>query len=389
MTFLRNHKPSVSSQSSRSIRHGHKRLGSLSRLSRDTSQDSVKKPSLRSSQETTLRQDKSITTNLSNQHQRPITRFAGLKVPVTRAAALPIACRTRKSLVIHGKTGNHSYVNGSANSPSSSTPTSTAAASTSTSQPKSTARKKTSSKRTSTTTVVSEETYEVEQVLGNKFENGQYLFLIKWKGYSDAFNSWEPERHLEPDLLESLMEDIKKEKVFSSKPYKRPNICQGYSPRRSLQPPISSSNTHHHLRSLPKTNTLSLPSSKGISSINEMDVSTSKLSSKSSSCSSSGVSSLPSPSSPSSSRTSCQSPNNLAINSPHDISRDRLKENDRVLSTLIPGKVVSIENNVQGRKAALVKFLNQDPLAWIDYDYAKCRMPDLVLDYYENILVFA
>jgi hypothetical protein len=48
------------------------------------------------------------------------------------------------------------------------------------------------------------EEYEVEKVLGHRthgwWKKRQYL--IKWKGYSEAHNSWEPEENLNaPDLV--------------------------------------------------------------------------------------------------------------------------------------------------------------------------------------------
>jgi hypothetical protein len=235
---------------------------------------------------------------------------------------------------------------------------------------------------------VSEETYQVEKVISNKFEKGQYFFYIKWKGYSDAFNSWEPEGHLEPDLLESLMEDIKKEKVLSnSLPSKRPKISQG-NPNKSHNNNSHSPTDSSSHRKLPHCHDQLGSPSKG-NTINPTNLRSSSkyLSSNASSCSSSGVSSL-SPASSSSSSTSCQSPNNSS-NKTSNQSNDQLRENERLLASLIPGKIVSIESNIQGRKAALVKFVNQEPLAWVEYDYAKEKMPELLLDYYENILVFA
>lgn len=38
--------------------------------------------------------------------------------------------------------------------------------------------------------------YEVERVLGERRVRGGRQFLVKWKGYGDWENSWEPERNL-------------------------------------------------------------------------------------------------------------------------------------------------------------------------------------------------
>ena len=41
-----------------------------------------------------------------------------------------------------------------------------------------------------------EEEYEVEAVLGHRGKPGRRTFLIRWKGYSAAEDTWEPERNL-------------------------------------------------------------------------------------------------------------------------------------------------------------------------------------------------
>lgn len=39
--------------------------------------------------------------------------------------------------------------------------------------------------------------YNVECILGVKFEHGKTWFLIKWEGYSQEHNSWEAEDNIE------------------------------------------------------------------------------------------------------------------------------------------------------------------------------------------------
>jgi hypothetical protein len=41
-----------------------------------------------------------------------------------------------------------------------------------------------------------EEEHEVERIVRRKVEKGRILYLVKWKGYSEEHNSWEPVRHL-------------------------------------------------------------------------------------------------------------------------------------------------------------------------------------------------
>ncbi|CAG8666102.1 12676_t:CDS:2, partial [Acaulospora colombiana] len=50
------------------------------------------------------------------------------------------------------------------------------------------------------------ERYEVENVLSRRWEDGQELFLIQWKGYSK--DTWEPRENLDncPELLERFFQ---------------------------------------------------------------------------------------------------------------------------------------------------------------------------------------
>jgi transposase InsO family protein len=49
-----------------------------------------------------------------------------------------------------------------------------------------------------------EEEYEVEDILDAKWFGKSLKFLVKWKGYTESENTWEPEAHLEhcPDILQ-------------------------------------------------------------------------------------------------------------------------------------------------------------------------------------------
>ncbi|QRW15692.1 Retrotransposable element Tf2 protein [Rhizoctonia solani] len=49
-----------------------------------------------------------------------------------------------------------------------------------------------------------EEEYKVEQIIDSKRQQGEWFYLIKWKGYSPEDNSWEPE-----ELLEHSQDKIK------------------------------------------------------------------------------------------------------------------------------------------------------------------------------------
>ena len=38
--------------------------------------------------------------------------------------------------------------------------------------------------------------YEVEQVLDSRLKRGKLEYLVKWSGYTDDHNTWEPESNL-------------------------------------------------------------------------------------------------------------------------------------------------------------------------------------------------
>ena len=46
-----------------------------------------------------------------------------------------------------------------------------------------------------------QDVYEVERILDHKGRPGNYQYLIKWKGYSDADNSWEPQDNVNAERI--------------------------------------------------------------------------------------------------------------------------------------------------------------------------------------------
>lgn len=248
--------------------------------------------------------------------------------------------------------------------------------------------------------------YEVESVQDVKLVQGRYYFLIKWKGYGDRDNSWEPEHHLEPDLLHDLgfRKDLSSKAAASSRRQKTRSSLSALTTSQNGNNALPVANAITNGQLVVSRSRSSRRRRRGLQEGKETVSSAPAVT-----CT--AASPVPAPVSTATTTTTRRarkqgqkqqplpllhaapvvrtSPTNeKAISKSSTTGPEEQVTTMLLTDSLVPGKVVEIKILPDHRKIALIKWCNHPALTWISYDVASIRYPDIVLDYYEALLVF-
>jgi hypothetical protein len=74
---------------------------------------------------------------------------------------------------------------------------------------------------------MSEEEYVVEKIVGKRYKGDTIEYRVKWEGYSEEENTWEPCESL--NHLKEMIEDFEREESLKTKTLKKYHIIRADS----------------------------------------------------------------------------------------------------------------------------------------------------------------
>eukprot|EP00457_Paulinella_chromatophora_P005566 gb/GEZN01005583.1/.p1 GENE.gb/GEZN01005583.1/~~gb/GEZN01005583.1/.p1 ORF type:complete len:438 (-),score=156.81 gb/GEZN01005583.1/:431-1744(-) len=84
---------------------------------------------------------------------------------------------------------------------------------------------------------ISEEEYEVDRIVKSRKRKGQTEYLIRWKGYAETANTWEPEECVSQEALDVFQKQQQEAGESSEKPSEEATKQMGQSKKRKGRPP--------------------------------------------------------------------------------------------------------------------------------------------------------
>ncbi|KAE9522872.1 hypothetical protein AGLY_016741 [Aphis glycines] len=192
-----------------------------------------------------------------------------------------------------------------------------------------------------------EQEYTVEKILDKRVRYGKVEYFLKWSGYSDLDNTWEPEENLHcGELVEEFEENLKQE-------------------MKKTQPERS----HKHTLSSNSTVTICASSDAGPSEEREI----------------SSLQFLKSEKSDESDKHDEIKDAVIGDGEQNGVSENKANDDDDVEPEKIPDKILGVSNSGD-ELMYLLKWKENDKTDLILAKEAKLRFPQIVINYYEERL---